>query len=353
MKNKLISTLLALTTLTSLAQEPNNAELFIHLKKVKGDIQAKLQELENDKMQIKAELDDNEYQKIEDVFEDLITLAEPYISSTQAEIKDAYFDTIYNQMKSIHSVENMWKQQMDKEFIIRGWNSNYENHAQHHENIKSIWTKHFKNDSMINFGTKKIFKIVDEKRTLSTVLKKIEDDTSDLVQKSGKTELLKQLKVKKRALEKSKTYKSAAEKVLEWWYQDDFSFPAQLYHAIYYQPKNAKPLSPSSPEFNQAYFRPRPRKIVSKSFFGIVTETEGPIRFMDYDASYQKDFEKHHQEYCEKNPQGRWKDLTYDDFYVRTPTLFWLAHMIIYKKNNAIDDLKEINPLIAELEAQA
>lgn len=354
MKNKLITVFFLFTTLSALAQQPSKVDLFIHLKKVKGDIQAKLQKLENDKIQLKAELDGDEYQKIEDAFEDLITLAEPYTSSVETKIKDAYFDAIYHQMKSIHNVKIKYEQQWTKECIIRGWKDNYEGHAEHYENIKSIRTKHFKNDQFWHKDESEIFKIVDEKRTLSTVLKKIDADTSDLVQKLDKVELLKQLNAKRRTLEKSKTYKSAAEKVLTWWHKEDFLFPVQFYQAMYFSPENAKPLTGSYPKFNQNYFRPENWKVVegSESFFGLYRETRGPIDWMVYYPPFDEEFEKHHQEYCKKNPAGRWKDLNLDLVYSssRKPFLFLLAHNIIYKKNNAIDDLKEINSLIAELE---
>jgi hypothetical protein len=352
MKNRLIAAFFSFVTLSALAQQLSKAELFIHLKKVKGDIQAKLQKLEHDKMQLKAELDGDEYQKIEDAFEDLITLAEPYTASVETEIKDVYFDTIYHQMKSIHNVKIEWKQQWKKECIIRGWKSNYEDCDQHHENIKCTLTKHFKNDQFWHKDESEIFKIVDEKRTLSTILTKIEDDASDLVQKLGTIELLKQLTTKKDTLEKKITYKNAAEKVLTWWHKEDFLFPVQFYQAMYFSPENAKPLTGSYPKFNQNYFRPENWKVVegSESFFGLYRETRGPIDWMVYYPPFDEEFEKHHQEYCKKNPAGRWKDLNLDLVYSsKKPFLFLLAHNIIYKKNNAIDDLKGINSLIAEL----
>lgn len=44
MKNKLITAILAFTTLTSLAQQPSNAELLMHLKSVKAEIELNLKE---------------------------------------------------------------------------------------------------------------------------------------------------------------------------------------------------------------------------------------------------------------------------------------------------------------------
>ena len=174
---------------------------------------------------------------------------------------------------------------------------------------------------------------------------------SSFAQQPNNAELLKKLKSEKNSLQRSKKFWTFAENTYRWWYKDDFSFPADLYQEIYEKTDNLHLSEHVNITFDRNYYRPENWKVIKSSFFGF-QEVEGPIDFCVYRAEFKEGFTKHHQEYCNKNPHGRWKNLTYDDFYVRTPKLFEIAHQIIFKKNNRIDDIEEVDHKIKELEAQ-
>ena len=152
---------------------------------------------------------------------------------------------------------------------------------------------------------------------------------------------LPQLKSAKRSEERWKNFWSNAEKTYRKWYKDDFAFPADLYEEIYRHPKNNPYFGALEPSLRREAFR---------NIF------ERVIYFGNYNPNFYEEFTKHHQEYCSRNPNGRWKDLNYnlldDPFIFSPPLLFNIAHLIIYKKNNRIDDLERINAEIKKLETQ-
>jgi hypothetical protein len=188
-------------------------------------------------------------------------------------------------------------------------------------------------------------------------------------QQPSNAELLKKLQSKKRSLQINKKFWTFAEKTYQWWYKEDFAFPARLFQEIYESQGDTSHKIGQSRDayfyFAPDYYRPEnwtsvpyePSEkdglfLVLLSKLGALEHVLGPRMFMTRNPEiFKKEFIKHHEEYCIKNPNGRWKNLNHDEFIHKAKYLpiFTAAHRIIYKKNNIEEDIQKINVKIKDL----
>lgn len=136
MKNKLITALFTITTLSALAQQPNKAELLKHLKNVKTHAQSILKENSSWKFSLGycgTKNSINMWNELYDAFD-------PDQTETIAEVA-FYFDMICNKMKTIDDIRTIAPHAVLKHIgiIVKHKNTYKEQYAL----IFSIVRKHF------------------------------------------------------------------------------------------------------------------------------------------------------------------------------------------------------------------